>query len=51
MRNPRDRATRARRVVIIFACTLAVITYLQRVAISQAAPLIQEDLAQLPQVT
>jgi ACS family glucarate transporter-like MFS transporter len=44
MRNPRDRATRAHRVVIIFACTLAIITYVQRVAISQAAPLMQEDL-------
>ena len=44
MSNPRDRATRARRVVIIFACTLAIITYVQRVAISQAAPLMREDL-------
>ena len=44
MRNPRDQATRAHRVVILFACTLAIITYVQRVAISQAAPLMQEDL-------
>ena len=44
MRNPRERATRARRVVILFACTLAIITYVQRVAISQAAPMMQEDL-------
>ena len=44
MANSRDRATRTRHVVILFAVALAVITYMQRVAISQAAPLMQEDL-------
>ena len=38
------KATRARYWVIIFAITLAVIQYLDRVCISQAAPFISEDL-------
>ena len=38
------RATRARYWVIVFAITLAVITYIDRVCISKAAPLIQADL-------
>ena len=42
--SSRNKATRARHVVILFAVTLAVITYVQRVAISQAAPLMQRDL-------
>ena len=40
----RNKATRARHLVIVFAATLAIITYVQRVAISQAAPLMQQDL-------
>lgn len=36
--------TRARHVVTMFAVTLAVITYIDRVAISQAAPFISQDL-------
>ncbi|MDB6115646.1 MAG: major facilitator superfamily 1 [Lacunisphaera sp.] len=36
--------TRARHWVIVFAVTLAVIQYIDRVAISQAAPLISRDL-------
>jgi MFS family permease len=38
------RPTRARQWVIVFAMTLAVITYIDRVCISQAAPDIQRDL-------
>jgi ACS family glucarate transporter-like MFS transporter len=38
------QATRARYWVIVFAITLAVIQYLDRVCISQAAPFISEDL-------
>lgn len=38
------RATGARHWVIVFAVTLAVITYIDRVCISKAAPLIQTDL-------
>ena len=38
------RPTRARQWVIFFAVTLAVITYIDRVCISQAAPHIQEEL-------
>jgi len=34
----------ARRVVLFFAVTLAIITYVDRVCISQAAPTMQEDL-------
>jgi len=36
--------TKTRYWVIVFAITLAVITYIDRVCISKAAPLIQEDL-------
>lgn len=38
------KATRTRYWVIVFAITLAVITYVDRVCISKAAPLIQQDL-------
>ncbi|MBI4323871.1 MAG: MFS transporter [Chloroflexi bacterium] len=38
------RPTRARYWVIVFAITLAIITYIDRVCISKAAPLIQQDL-------
>jgi len=44
MRNSPDVATRAHHLVILFAVGLAIITYVQRVAISQAAPLVQHDL-------
>jgi MFS family permease len=37
-------ATRARHWVIVFAITLAVLAYIDRVAISQAAPIITRDL-------
>ena len=36
--------TRVRYWVIVFAVALSVITYIDRVCISQAAPLIQKDL-------
>ncbi len=36
--------SQARRVVLFFAVTLAIITYVDRVCISQAAPAMQEDL-------
>src|SRR2546422_9416593 len=39
-----ERPTRVRYWVIVFAVTLAVITYIDRVCISQAAPLITRDL-------
>jgi len=39
------RPSHARYWVIVFAVTLAVITYIDRVCISKAAPLIQRDLA------
>ena len=38
------KPTRARHLVILFAVTLAIITYIDRVAISQAAPYIREEL-------
>lgn len=38
------RPSRARQVVLFFAVTLAVITYIDRVCISQAAPMMQEEL-------
>src|SRR5260370_29977286 len=38
------RPTRARYWVIVFAITLAVIQYVDRVCISQAAPFISKDL-------
>ncbi|MBX7208186.1 MAG: MFS transporter [Verrucomicrobiaceae bacterium] len=41
---PSSRPTRSRHWVIVFAVTLAVITYIDRVCISKAAPLIQGDL-------
>ena len=39
------RPTRARHWVIVFAVTLSVITYIDRVCISQATPLIMRDLS------
>ena len=44
MEHSNNRATSARYVVILFAVALAVVTYMQRHAIAQAAPAIQEDL-------
>src|SRR5512143_588380 len=38
------KPSRARHVVVLFAVTLAIITYIDRVCISQAAPYIQKDL-------
>ena len=38
------RPTRARHLVILYAVTLAIITYIDRVCISQAAPYIREEL-------
>src|SRR6266705_1529365 len=38
------RPTRARHRILVFAATLAIITYIDRVCISQAAPGIQHDL-------
>jgi len=43
-RNALVTASRARHVVLWFASTLAIVTYLDRVCISQAAPMIQRDL-------
>ena len=40
--------TKARYIVTAFAVTLAVITYIDRVGISVAAPLIREDLKLTP---
>src|SRR6266581_6836477 len=42
------RPTRTRYWVIVFAITLAVIQYIDRVCISQAAPLISKDLGLSP---
>src|SRR5436309_8558783 len=39
-----QRPTRVRYLVIVFAVALAVVTYIDRVCISQAMPLIKEDL-------
>ena len=39
------RPTRTRGIVVVFAVTLAVLQYIDRVAISQAAPLVMRDLA------
>jgi len=39
-----ERPTRIRYWVIVFAVTLAIVTYIDRVCISQAAPLISRDL-------
>jgi sugar phosphate permease len=44
MNNSSDKTTGVRHVVVLFAATLAVVTYVQRVAISQAAPFMQQDL-------
>ncbi len=41
---PQTHSSQARRVVLFFAVTLAIITYVDRVCISQAAPTMQEDL-------
>jgi MFS family permease len=41
---PGPHPSRARNVVLLFAITLAIITYLDRVCISQAAPFMQEEL-------
>src|SRR6266511_3483519 len=41
---PTDRPTRTRYWVIVFAVTLAIITYIDRVCISQAAPDISREL-------
>src|SRR5207247_8341493 len=41
---PAARPTRARYWVIVFAITLAIITYIDRVCISQAAPDISREL-------
>ncbi|NQT18732.1 MAG: hypothetical protein HQ592_03440, partial [Planctomycetes bacterium] len=38
------KPTQARQRMIVFAVTLAVITYIHRVCISQAAPTIQQEL-------
>lgn len=38
------RPSRARQVVLLFAVTLAIITYIDRVCISQAAPMMQAEL-------
>src|SRR4051812_953496 len=39
-----NRATRTRYWVIVFAVTLAIITYIDRVCISKAAPYIEKDM-------
>lgn len=39
------RPTSTRGIVVVFAVTLAVLQYIDRVAISQAAPLVMKDLA------
>lgn len=41
---PQPPPTQARRIVLFFAVTLAIITYVDRVCISQAAPAMQEEL-------
>jgi len=43
-----QKPTRARHWVIVFAITLSVITYIDRVCISQAAPLMRRDLGLSP---
>jgi len=42
--SPNPSPSRARYWVIVFAITLAIITYIDRVCISKAAPLIQADM-------
>src|SRR3954470_8515979 len=44
MNLPSIKATRTRHWVVVFAVTLAVITYIDRVCISKATPLIEKDL-------
>jgi MFS family permease len=44
-----ERPTRVRYWVIVFAVTLAVVTYIDRVSISQAAPSISSDLGLRPE--
>ncbi len=44
MKHSNNHNSSARYVVILFAVVLAVITYMQRHAIAQAAPVIQKDL-------
>src|SRR4030088_2563572 len=39
-----QKPTRVRYLVVVFAVTLAIITYIDRVALSQAAPRISKDL-------
>lgn len=39
------RPSRARLVVVVFAIALAIVQYIDRVAISQAAPAISQDLS------
>ena len=41
---PSDAPSRARNVVLWFAVTLAIITYVDRICISQAAPMMQAEL-------
>jgi MFS family permease len=43
-KNPLAHATHVRQRILGFAATLAIITYVDRVCISQAAPFIQEEL-------
>ena len=44
MANPSSRASGVRHTVLGFAATLAVVTYVDRVCIAQAAPFIQSEL-------
>src|SRR5581483_11472850 len=44
VRSKLERPTRVRYWVIVFAVALAIVTYIDRVCISQAGPLIQRDL-------
>lgn len=46
--DPAQRPTRVRYWVIVFAVTLAIITYIDRVCISQAAPAMRADLGLTP---
>jgi ACS family glucarate transporter-like MFS transporter len=43
-RIPSSKPTRARHIVIVFAITLSIITYIDRVCVSQAAPNISKEL-------
>ena len=42
--NLQPTPSRARQVVLLFAVTLAIITYVDRVCISQAAPMMQAEM-------